>query len=186
MLTRTYIFDRYVEAKHAVLALEEAGIAPHFTTIIGRGGDDLVTLTDYVPTPRIKAVDTAGLLGTLGLLVLPGIGLLAAGGWLPTGIVARGSTGDAIVATLLAAGHSAEEADILAEALHRGATLVGLRSGGDHMPGAESLMIEQGGVAPSVRGIVYREDGWQGFDPKAAPYTSEEVYDERMRYSKAA
>ncbi len=186
MLTRTYIFDRYVEAKTAVLALEDAGVAPHFTTIMGRGGDDIVMLAEYVPAKAIDAVRAGGVLTTLGLLVLPGIGLLAAGGWLPSGIVARGTTGDAILETLVAAGHSAQEAEILAEALHRGATLVGIRCNSTIVEGVEALLADRGGVTAEVRGRAYAENGWTGFNPEAAPYTSEEVYCERQRYLKAA
>ncbi len=182
MLTRTYIFDNYVDAKAAVLALEEAGIAPHFTTIMGRGDEDIITLAEFAPGKRLSAVRAGGVLSGLGLLVLPGIGLLAAGGWLPAGLMARDTTGEAIIETLTEAGHSRDDAEILAEALHRGASLVGLRCDAGRLDGLETLLGDMGGVTPEARGAAYAEDGWSRFDPEATPYTSEEVYNERRRY----
>ncbi len=182
MLTRTYIFDNYVDAKAAVLALEDAGIAPHFTTIMGRGDEDIISLAEFAPGKRLSAVRSGGVLSALGLLVLPGIGLLAAGGWLPAGLMARGVTGEAIIETLTEAGHSSDDAQILAEALHRGASLVGLRCDAGRVDRLEELLGDLGGVEPALRGAAYAEGGWTRFDPEAVPYTSEEVYNERRRY----
>ncbi|WP_337829219.1 hypothetical protein [Pseudonocardia sp. TMWB2A] len=186
MLTHTYIFDRYSDAKEAVSALEASKISPAFISLVGRGGDDLMSLHAYAPGEQIAPVNPSGLLEALGLMVIPGAGPLAVGGWLAAGIAARGTTGQAVVETLQAAGHSASDAETLAEALHRGASVVAVRANATRSAEVQALLTAAGGVDPEKRGAAYRDNGWTGFDPDAKPYTSEEVFDERMRYRAAA
>ena len=186
MLTHTYIFDRYTEAKEAVTALEASAISPAFISLVGRGGDDLMSLHAYAPGEQIAPVNPSGLLDALGLMVIPGAGPLAVGGWFAAGIAARGTTGQAVVETLKAAGHKDADAQIVAEALHRGASVVAVRANAVRSDEIIALLVKAGGVAPEARGAAYRETGWTGFDPAAKPYTSEEVFDERMRYRAAA
>lgn len=186
MLTHTYIFDRYTEAKDAVSALEASAISPAFISLVGRGGDDLMSLHAYAPGEQIAPVNPAGLLDALGLMVIPGAGPLAVGGWFAAGIAARGTTGQAVVETLKAAGHSGVDAETVAEALHRGASVVAVRVNAAQSSASIALLVKAGGVDPEERGAAYRDHGWTGFDPAAKPYTSEEVFDERMRYRDAA
>lgn len=186
MLTRTYIFDRYTDAKSAVSALEASSISPAFISLVGRGGDDLIYLSDYVPGEQIAPVNPVGLLDAMGLMVIPGVGPLAVAGWLAAGISARGTSGAAVVATLQAAGHSVEDAEVLAEALHRGASLVAVRVDAVRIEEVEVLLAGAAGVKPANRGAAYRDSGWAGYDPAAKPFTSEQVYDERRRYQAAA
>lgn len=183
MLTRTYIFDRYVDAKGAVSALEQAAISPYFISILGRGGDDLVTLSEYQPETRMAQEDPASLLDSLGLTMISDMGPLAVGGWLAAGTHARGTTGDAVVETLVASGHSQDDAEVFAEALHRGATLVAVRAKDHQIDGVAAMLVRDGGVDAATRGAAYLADGWTGYDSDALPYTSQKVYDERMRYT---
>lgn len=125
----------------------------------------------------------AGLLTGLGLLAIPGVGPVVAAGWLvatAAGAVAGGATGG-IIGALTQAGVSKDEAEVYAEGVRRGGTLVTAR-----VPDAQKSSFEQilnrSAVNIADRGASYRKSGWNGFDPNATPYTSDQVTKERETY----
>lgn len=133
----------------------------------------------------------AGLLAGLGMLAIPGLGPVVAAGWLAAtavgavaGAVAGGATGG-LLGALKEAGHSEEEANVYAEGVRRGGTLVSVKAHADEEAKVEAILDRGRGVSASVRGAAYREARWTQFDPDAAPYTSDEIARERALYTQS-
>ncbi|MDP3404854.1 MAG: hypothetical protein Q8S03_09195 [Brevundimonas sp.] len=130
----------------------------------------------------------AGLLAGLGMLAIPGLGPVVAAGWLAStavgaaaGAAAGGATGG-LLGALKEAGHSDEDANVYAEGVRRGGTLVSVKTSGDDEARIESLMDGRQGFDAATRGQAYRESGWSAFDVEAKPYTSEDISRERSLY----
>src|SRR5436305_11137940 len=72
---------------------------------------------------------TAGLLAGLGLLAIPGLGPVVAAGWLAStaALALAGGTAGGIIGALTQAGVSEDEANVYAEGVRRGGTLVTAR-----------------------------------------------------------
>lgn len=129
-----------------------------------------------------------GLLAGLGMLAIPGLGPVVAAGWLAStavgaavGAAAGGATGG-LLGALKEAGHSDEDANVYAEGVRRGGTLVSVKAKGDDTARVEQILVQQRGVEAAVRGPAYRESGWNSFDHNAQPYSRDEVLQERQRY----
>ena len=126
----------------------------------------------------------AGLLAGLGLLAIPGLGPVVAAGWLAAtavGAVAGGAAGG-LVGSLTSAGVRPEHAEIYAEGVRRGGSIVTARVDDTIASRAESILSDRGAVDPDVRGAAYRPVGLELFDEKAPPYTVEEIERERTLY----
>ena len=127
-----------------------------------------------------------GLLAGLGMLAIPGLGPVVAAGWLAStavgavvGAVAGGATGG-LLGALKEAGHTDDEANVYAEGVRRGGTLVSVKA-----DDADAGRIEQllnSGVDAATRGEAYRQQGWTGFDDTAAPYGMDDISRERGLY----
>ena len=87
-----------------------------------------------------------------------------------------------LVGALTNAGGSKEEADVYAEGVRRGGTLVSAKVDDDKIASAESALNAIPYVDIASRGAAYHQSGWSSFDPKAAPYTDDEIVAERARY----
>lgn len=130
----------------------------------------------------------AGLLAGLGMLAIPGLGPVVAAGWLAStalgaavGAAAGGATGG-VLGALKEAGHSDAEANVYAEGVRRGGTLVSVKVSGDEGGRAESILNGHHGFDALARGEAYRATGWSAFDANAQPYSSEEISRERALY----
>ena len=129
-----------------------------------------------------------GLLTGLGLLAIPGVGPVVAGGWLVataagavTGAVVGGAAGG-LVGSLTGAGVPEHDANFYAEGVRRGGTLVTARVDDARASAAREILQRYKLVDPALRGAVYRESGWTSFDPNAPAYTADQVAAERHRY----
>ncbi|WP_369061953.1 hypothetical protein ABOZ73_07340 [Caulobacter sp. 73W] len=126
----------------------------------------------------------AGLLAGLGLLAIPGLGTVVAAGWLAaTGAVAvigaaAGGAAGGLLGALKEAGHSDDEANVYAEGVRRGGTLVSIKADDDEIAAVEGV-LSAGGVDASIRGEDYRKSGWLSFDPYGAPLSPDEIGRER-------
>jgi len=78
-------------------------------------------------------------------------------------------------------GVSKEEADVYAEGVRRGGTLVSARVD-DAMVSQYEAVLDRSAVNIQDRGEAYRKSGWTTFDPAAKPYGAEEVRKERQSY----
>jgi len=126
---------------------------------------------------------TAGLLAGLGLLAIPGLGPVVAAGWLVSTAalaVAGGATGG-LIGALTQSGVSEEDANVYAEGVRRGGTLVTAR-----VPDAErarcEAILDRASVNLRDRAAFYQKSGWSRFDPAAPAYTEEQIRNERELY----
>lgn len=130
----------------------------------------------------------AGLLAGLGMLAVPGLGPVVAAGWLAStvagaavGAVAGGATGG-LLGALKEAGHSDEDANVYAEGVRRGGTLVSVRTSDGEETRAEGILLGRQGFDANSRAEAYRATGWSRFDPDAQPYSSDQIARERALY----
>ena len=94
---------------------------------------------------------------------------------------AVGGTAGGIIGALTKAGTSEEDAFIYAEGVRRGGTLVSARVADADRARYEAV-LDRTSVNIRDRGAAWRKAGWQNFDPKAAPYTADQIRREREQY----
>ena len=202
----TRLFDSHSEALSAVGDLEAAGIAQDSISIVSNNADN--RHGDHQHSGRGplqsggdndaaegagKGATTGGLIGGaggllagLGMLAIPGLGPVVAAGWLVSTAVgaavgaAAGGAAGGLLGALKDAGHSDEEANVYAEGVRRGGTLVSVKVEPDQMALAEEILNGRRGVEATARGQQYRDGGWDGFDPAAEPYSADQVATARL------
>ena len=202
--TISRLYDSYSEASEAVANLEAAGVKHSNISILASNADNWYSADRKPGTfpdrdldgkdDRAEAASTgagvgatvggaAGLLAGLGLMAIPGVGPVVAAGWLVatlTGAAAGGATGG-IIGALTQAGVSKEEADVYAEGLRRGGAVVSARVADADAPRLQAIM-DRSSVKLADRSTAYRNAGWKSFDPRATPYTPDQVRRERDQY----
>lgn len=211
MATVTRLFDSHTEALDAVAELEAAGVSHDKISIVsnntdkwhsGSTGSDAGPLGDRngdgendVADGAGKGATTGGLLGGaagvlagLGMLAIPGLGPVVAAGWLAStavgaavGAAAGGATGG-LLGALKEAGHTHDEANVYAEGVRRGGTLVSVKADDGEKERLEAILNGRSGYDANARGEAYRSAGWSQFDAEAQPYTSEQIARERTLY----
>jgi hypothetical protein len=203
-VTVSRLYDDPQAAHRAVMDLEAAGIPSDDISLVASNADnwyrgdkkttrkvdrDLDNVDDRAEGAGagagIGAIlgGTAGLLAGLGIMAIPGIGPVVAAGWLAataTGAVAGGAVGG-IIGALTQSGVPKEEAELYAEGIRRGGTLVTARVPDGDRARCEAIM-NQAAVNIRDRETMYRESGWSGFDPNAKPYSAEQIRKEREIY----
>ena len=97
------------------------------------------------------------------------------------GAVAGGAAGG-LLGALKEAGHTDEEANVYAEGVRRGGTLVSVKAHDEELAQVQTI-LDGRGVSADVRGAAYRANNWSAFDPEASPYSAEDVARERALYS---
>ena len=194
--TVTALYDNYDSAVAALRALEAAGI-PH---------SDISIVANNVVERRIDAPTNApedagigagigaavggvgGLLAGLGMLAIPGVGPVVAAGWLvataagAATAAAVGGIAGGIVGSLTRAGVDERDANIYAEGVRRGGTLVSARVPDAQASIARDVLDRHNPVDIGARAASYQRAGWRSFDEKAPPYTAAEIAAERDRY----
>lgn len=192
----THVYDDASTAREVVSALEDAGFTSSEISLVTQRGDGVKTTTaadvddddaDGAKTGAtigLVAGTGAGLLASLGVLAIPGIGPLVAAGVLATTLAtaAAGTVTGGLLGALVDYGVSPEHADIYAENVRRGGTLVSVRADGERLKEAEEIMQEYDPVDIGTRGETYRKDGWTRYDPDAPGYSDTEIEEERERY----
>ena len=199
--TITRLFDNYDDASGAVRELESSGISHANISLVAnnaagthRGHDD-ASRADAAADDAGKGASAGGVLGAaggllagLGLLAIPGLGPVVAAGWLAStavgavaGAVAGGAVGG-LVGALTKEGVDEHEANVYAEGVRRGGTLVSVKADGAHVAQAEAILNRYKHVDVRARGEAYRSSGWTSFNPSAPAYTTDEIATERARY----
>lgn len=191
MKTVTGLFDTYDEAKDAVNRLEAAGFPSSDISIVShhRDGESNAGAGAGVGAGVGAAIGGAGgLLTGLGIMAIPGVGPVVAAGWLAAtlagavgGAVVGGVAGG-LIGALTESGVSEEDAHVYAESVRRGGSLVTARVPEERAVEADAILAGTARVDLVTRREVYTREGWQNFDPNAAPYTQEEIERERSRY----
>jgi hypothetical protein len=197
--TISRLYDNYTEAQRAVSDLEAAGLSHSDISIVANNSDNwhdnntkMIDRDHDGVDDRKEGAETgagigaglggaAGLLTGLGLLAIPGVGPVVAAGWLvatAVGATAGAATGGIV---LTQAGTSKDEANIYAEGVRRGGTLVSARVE-DASRAQYEAVLDRSAVNVSTRGEAYRKAGWQTFDPASQPYSADQVKKERQTY----
>ena len=125
----------------------------------------------------------AGVLAGLGLMAIPGVGPVVAAGWLVamlTGAAAGGLAGG-LIGALTQAGVSPEDANVYAEGVRRGGTMVTARVPDGERARCEAI-LNRSSVNIRDRETAYRRSGWSHFDTNASPYTNDQAQRERETY----
>lgn len=194
MQTVTGLFDDYADASSAVSALESAGVPSSDISIVSNNAANRHAHSDTAPAAGVGAGAGAiaggagGLLTGLGLMAIPGVGPVVAAGWLvatavgaAAGAVAGGAVGG-IIGALTDAGVSEQDANVYAEGVRRGGSLVTAKVEEALVPEANAILKRSNWVDPAQRRAAYGQEGWTGFDDALAPYAPEEIERERGRY----
>ena len=192
MKTVSRAYDSYAQARAAVEAIEKAGMPSADVSIVA----NKYVSAEHADVEEASGAATgagiggalgagAGLLAGLGLLAIPGLGPVVAAGWLASSaaVAAGGAVAGGIVGALVDAGTDREDADVYAESIRRGGTLVTVRVADQDAARAEALLDQYRPVDPVARGAEYRKGGWETFDPKAPPYRPSQAEVDRMRSS---
>ncbi len=181
------LFDTYDDAKTAVSQLESNGIAHDAISIVANNTDDRhgssATTGEAADSGTGAGTGAtlgtvlgggAGLLAGLGMLAIPGVGPVVAAGWLvamATG-AGIGAASGGLLGGLVGAGVSETDANVYAEGVRRGGTLVTVRAENDQAAEAERVLDANRAVNTTARGDEYRAEGWTKFDENAPAYTA--------------
>lgn len=205
--TITRLFNSHSEAIQAVRELERAGVPESDISLIGNNQESWHEERSFAPRADGEEVAEeaaegagtgamvggalgggAGLLAGLGLLAIPGIGPVAAAGWLGATLIgaaagaATGGVAGGLIGALTEAGVPDEEAHVYAEGVRRGGTLVAVRTEEANASRVQQALDTFGGSDANTRGQAYRESGWSRFDEAAQPYSQDQIEQERRLY----
>lgn len=213
MAVVTRLFDNHNDALEAVSALERAGIAADRISLIsnnadkwhdghghaagdrklgdlnGDGENDVAEGAGKGAAAGGALGAGAGVLAGIGMLAIPGLGPVVAAGWLASTVVgaaagaAVGGAAGGLLGALKEAGHDEADAQVYAEGVRRGGTLVSVRIDEPDRVRVETILNDRRGFDSLTRGATYREGGWSGFDPAAEPWTADQIAQERGRYT---
>lgn len=201
--TISRLYNSYDRATRAVRDLEAGGVPHSEISIVANNSDDWYSKnggTKRVDRDRDGVDDraegagagagigagvggAAGLLAGLGLLAIPGVGPVVAAGWLvatAAGAAAGAVTGG-IVGALTQAGVSEEDAQVYAEGVRRGGTLVTARVNDADASRLEAMLDDDSLRTSDLRSS-YSKTGWKSFDQSAKPYSADQVRKERTLY----
>jgi hypothetical protein len=190
-ITITRVYDNQADARRVVSALESAGVDSGDISIVANTMSDEGGMGDGAATGAGVGATVgggAGLLAGLGVLALPGLGPVVAAGWLAAlaaGAVAGAVTGAAaggLLGALSDSGVPAEEADMYAEGIRRGGSLVSARVDESDEARVLDIMDAHQPWNMAERRDNWRKEGWDRFDPNAPPRTPEEIIRERNLY----
>jgi hypothetical protein len=87
-----------------------------------------------------------------------------------------------LIGALTEAGVDREDAEVYAEGVRRGGTLVAVRTEEANLGRVQEVFDRFGGTEASARRAQYRESGWSRFDEDAEPFTREQIARERSLY----
>ena len=186
-------FDNVEDANDAIHELMDAGFD---RSDIGLAVYDRDNVSDRYLGDRndVTASEGTSFGGTVGLLVgvvvglgaitIPGVGPIIAAGPLAAalgaatggaiGAAAGAATGN-ITASLINLGVPEEEAAYYAESLRRGSALVSVNVYDTDADRAANILRSFNPVDVNQRVAHWREQGWEGFDASAEPYSGDEL-----------
>lgn len=167
------LYDNYDIAADAVRELQVAGFSDDDISVVANGGGErVVTVKDGNEAVEGAEIGAgvgalagggAGVLAGLGMLAIPGVGPVVAAGWLVA--LAVGAVGGAaaggLLGGLVGSGVSKEHAEVYAEGVRRGGTLVSVRTSESDVPRVEAI-LNPNSVDPATRRAEYTRDGWTG------------------------
>lgn len=184
-VTISRLFDDFAAAQQAAANLRDAGVDEADISLIANNADKWYA-PDYAAGAGKGAAIGAGfggfggLLAGLGLLALPGLGPVVAVGWLAAAAAGAAAVGAAggVIGMIAEAGVAVNDAEVYAESIRRGGSLVSARVAAADKDRLEAILH------PSSVDIVKRREaltsaGWTRFDPSAPDFTADEIRQER-------
>ncbi|HEX6386046.1 MAG TPA: general stress protein [Anaerolineae bacterium] len=198
MKTVVGLYDKLSNARDVVDDLVSAGFDPNEISLVASDRDKTYSAylerDDEADEAAEGAVagalaggafgGLAGVLLGLGAFAIPGLGPVVAAGPIVAGLAGAGigaATGG-VLGALIGWGIPEEEAEIYAEGVRRGGTLVAVRAAEHRVDEAVEIMYRHDPVDVERRSEYWRSTGWTGYDPDVEAYTATEVADERARY----
>jgi len=194
------LFDDAAQAHRAAQDLIDAGIPRDAISVAANNvrREHAAGTTEETPAVGdnfVAGLGTGAVLGGLGgllvglaALAIPGIGPIVAAGPLFSALtgVGVGAAIGGIIGGLTEAGVPEEHAGYYAEGIRRGGTLVLVQSDDDARASRAAEILEKdGAVDIEERAAQWRQQGWTAYNPKAEPYTAEQIDEERRRYHAA-
>jgi hypothetical protein len=185
--TISRLYNNYTDAQRAVSDLEAAGVPHSEISIVANNSDNWFSTGKKVDRDHDgvddRAGGAAGLLAGLGLLAIPGLGPVVAAGWLAATAVgaAAGAATGGVIGALTQAGVSKEDAEVYAEGVRRGGTLVSARVADADRSRLEAI-LSRSAVNLQTRRAAWQKSGWKNYDPAAKAYSADEVRKERSLY----
>jgi hypothetical protein len=184
-VTISRLFDDYDHAQKAILRLQEAGVDEDDITIVANNSEKWFA-PDYAGSAGKGAAIGAGfggvggLLAGLGLLAIPGLGPVVAAGWLAAAAAGAAAVGAAggVIGILAEAGVATNDAEVYAESIRRGGSLVSAKVEENDRERLEAI-LHPTSVDIGQRRAALTSSGWTGFDPSAPDFTPEQVSRER-------
>ncbi|QUS40171.1 hypothetical protein RPMA_16015 [Tardiphaga alba] len=180
-VTISRLFDDYGDAQKAVAQLREAGVAEDDISIIANNADKWYAPDLAGGAGKGAAIGAGfggfgGLLAGLGLLAIPGLGPVVAAGWLAaaaTGAAVAGAAGG-VIGMLAEAGVAVNEAEVYAESIRRGGSLVSAKVEAADKERLEAV-LHPSSVDVTARRTELESSGWHGFNPQAPDPTAEDI-----------
>jgi stress response protein YsnF len=195
MKTLVALYDELEEARDAIEDLVDAGFDRDDISLVAYDPEgkyaDFLEAEEGDETDMEDSVGFGAVVGTLGGLVvsiatlgIPGIGPVLTAGTLGATLLSAGvgAAAGGLIGALVEAGIPDEEAEMYAEGVRRGGTLVVLDAADERAGEAADILEEHDPVDMEKRAEAWREEGWEGFEKEEEPYTEEEVFAERERY----
>jgi uncharacterized protein (TIGR02271 family) len=183
------LFDDHATAEKVVRALQSAGFDRDDIGLTTRQQDEsgeYVYDKDQVPNPHAGDTEApegagagatagtvlgglGGLLAGLGLLAVPGIGVIAAAGPLGVALTTAagagiGAASGGLIGGLVGLGIPEEHAHYYAEGIRRGGTLVTVGATDANYASAVEVMRNHGAADINQRGAYYKSQGFEKFE----------------------
>jgi uncharacterized protein (TIGR02271 family) len=197
------LFDTHAGAERAVEELHRQGFTEDEVGLVANNATGIYNTDRSSSVNQDEAAEGAGsgaiggtvvggglgLLLSLGLLVIPGIGPVAAAGTLATVLGSTalgagiGAAAGGLIGALVNSGVPENEANLYAEGVRRGGTLVMVTTSDARADDAVAILEASDPVNVEEREAGLRQSGWQGFDPEGRPYEADEI--ERYRHEAA-
>ena len=196
--TVTGLFAKYVQARDVVRDLESEGIRSEDISVVANNADDEYTPPATGPMAESSGAGTGagvgavgggavGLLTGLGIMAIPGVGPVVAAGWLAAtalGAVAGAAVGGVaggLTDALVSSGVNEAHAPVYSEGVRRGGALVVVKTDDTRASAVQAILDRHDQRDIAEARANYEETGWGTFDPNAAPWTSDQIRDERNR-----
>jgi len=177
--TVTALYDDFETAQEVIEDLVSMGFQREQISIVAN--DASGQYASYLAPDRGSVTeDVSAVVGArvgLGVMLIPGIGPVIAGGPLVAALVGAvtGAATGGLVAGLVDMGIPETEAGYFAEAVRRGGTLVVVNTTDDWVDQVVEVMEAHNPVDINQRATEWSNQGRTGFDTNAAPYTAQGV-----------
>ena len=147
------LFNTSEQADRALRELTAAGVPQIDVSVVARNRSDADDADGATTGLAVGA--TAGFLAGIPLLAVPGLGPVAAAGWLLTALT--GAAAGGLIGALVDAGISEEEAQVYAEGVRRGSIVMVVRADDADVERVRNVLKQAGAVEITERARAYPE-----------------------------